>query len=305
MSDSTTSSMPGRAIETQPSETALATATLRALATYDVHNEVRGADTLAELFLTEDRRAPLKDPAARRWVLQNKTSPGAYEFMIARTAFLDQLVQEALRENIPQIVFLGAGYDSRPYRFRELVGDARLFELDAPPTQQRKREILAQAGVLAPEGLTYVGLDFETGDLKEALGAAGFSPMHPALFIWEGVSYYLSLLAVDRLLAAVYEIAAKDSSIAFDYACLSAEALGDSRVQKLRQQMKTSHAGEPTRFGIPAGQVGAFLARRGYEISQHLSPAELEQRYLCLQDGSLLGKSSALLALVQARVKKE
>ncbi len=29
-------------------------------------------------------------------------------------AFFDHIVKSALRENIPQIVFLGAGYDSRP-----------------------------------------------------------------------------------------------------------------------------------------------------------------------------------------------
>jgi O-methyltransferase involved in polyketide biosynthesis len=99
----------------------MGTATMRVLATYDEREEIRGNDWLAELFLSEDRRAPLKDPVKRQWILKNSVSPGVYEFMIARTAFFDHVVEEALREGLPQLVLLGAGYDSRPYRFRELA----------------------------------------------------------------------------------------------------------------------------------------------------------------------------------------
>jgi len=58
-----------------------------------------------------------------------------YEYLIARTAFFDDIVEQALRENIPQIVFLGAGYDSRPYRFKDLIKETSIFELDIHTTQ--------------------------------------------------------------------------------------------------------------------------------------------------------------------------
>jgi O-methyltransferase involved in polyketide biosynthesis len=93
-----------------PSETALATAAMRALAAHDERDEVRGADHLAEVFLTEDRKAPLKDPDPRDWLFKNKIAPGAYEFMIARIEFFDQVVRDALLQDISQIVILGAGY---------------------------------------------------------------------------------------------------------------------------------------------------------------------------------------------------
>jgi hypothetical protein len=51
-----------RSVEHQPSETALTTATMRALAAHDEREEIRGSDYLAEiLFLPEQRKAPLKD----------------------------------------------------------------------------------------------------------------------------------------------------------------------------------------------------------------------------------------------------
>ena len=89
-----------RLVEHQPSETAMANATMRALAAHDEREEVRGSDYLAELFLNEDRKSPLKDPAVREWVMKNKIAPGAYEFMIARTAFFDHVVEQTLRENV-------------------------------------------------------------------------------------------------------------------------------------------------------------------------------------------------------------
>jgi methyltransferase (TIGR00027 family) len=135
-------------VEHQPSGTALATATMRALAAHDERKEIRGCDYLAEIFLPEDRKARLRDLKVRQWVMKNKIAPGAYEFMIARTAFFDHVVRDALLRNIPQIVLLGAGYDSRPYRFKELLRQTRMFELDAQPTQLRKKEVLERAGNL-------------------------------------------------------------------------------------------------------------------------------------------------------------
>ena len=66
--------------------------------------------------------------------MKNKIAPGAYEFMIARTAFFDRIVEQALKVNIGQLVLLGAGYDSRPYRFGKFIQDTKIFELDAKPT---------------------------------------------------------------------------------------------------------------------------------------------------------------------------
>jgi|GEM_PF-1392494 len=89
-----------RSVQDAPSETAMATAAMRALAAHGERDEIRGADHLAELFLTETRKAPLQDPAVRQWVMKNKIAPGAYEFMIARTAFFDHVVRDALVQHV-------------------------------------------------------------------------------------------------------------------------------------------------------------------------------------------------------------
>jgi methyltransferase (TIGR00027 family) len=286
--------------EPHPSETAIATAFVRALAARDEREEIRCPDTLAELFLPEETRRPLADPAARAWVLGNKLTPGMYEFMIARTAFFDRIVAEALQDNAAQVVFLGAGYDSRPYRFRHLIRDTRIFELDTRPTQERKKELLRQAGIAVPEQLTFVPIDFAADDLKDALVQAGFTPQQRTVYIWEGVTYYLSAAVVDGMLSFIRENSAQRSSLAFDYASLSRQALDDGSVQQLRDHMRSAYASEPTRFGIRAGELEEFLAQRGYEIVEHLTPAEMERKYLVRRDGSPAGTVLPLFCLVHA-----
>ena len=294
-----------RSVEYQPSETAMATAFLRALASHDEREEVKGPDYLAEVFLTEDRKRPLKDPIVREWVMKNKITPGMYEFMIARTAFFDYVVQQALRENVPQVVFLGAGYDTRPYRFKDLIQDTKIFELDAQPTQQRKKEILHQASVPIPEQLVFVPINFQTDDLKEALLGAGFSRDQKALFVWEGVTYYLSAEVVESTLSFIRSNSPTGSSICFDYAALSPEALNSSDVKKLRERMKSRYPAEPTRFGITQGKLVSFLSERGYDIIEHLTPNEMQGKYLTLRDGSSAGILPPHLCLVHASVSAQ
>jgi len=291
-----------RSVEHQPSETALATATMRALAAYDEREEIQGRDYVAEIFLTDDRKRPLKDPAARAWVMKNKITPGAYEFMLARTAFFDQIVERALRDNIPQIVFLGAGYDSRPYRFQDLIQATRIFELDAQPTQQRKQELLHQASIPIPERLAFVPINFNTDDLQEVLVGAGYNRNQKTLFVWEGVTYYLSTQAVDDILSFIRSNSPLGSSLCFDYAALSPEALSEDSAKKLRERLRSDHPAEPTRFGIREGELESFLSERGYHVIEHLTPQAMEQKYLTLHDGSLAGRLPALLRLVHAKV---
>ncbi len=286
----------------EPSETALATATLRALAAHDPRPEVQGPDNLAELFLTEEQKAPLHDARLHTWVLQNKVAPGAYEFMIARTAFFDEAVRKALAGGLPQLVLLGAGYDSRAYRFRHLLGTTRVFELDALPTQRRKQEMLDRGGIQAPDQVSFVPIDFGLDDLGRVLLDAGFDSSATALFVWEGVTYYLAADAVDRTLAAVRSVSAPGSSLCFDYASLSLAALGEEGARKLREQMRARHPGEPARFGIPQGQIGEFLAGRGFGVVEVLDAAAMEARYLTPANGSTLGKVPALFSFVVATV---
>jgi methyltransferase (TIGR00027 family) len=207
--------------------------------------------------------------------------------------------------NIPQVVFLGAGYDTRPYRFKDLIRDTKIFELDAQPTQQCKKEILHQTNISIPGQVVFVPVNFETDDLKEALLGAGFDRDKRTLFIWEGVTYYLSAVVVDNTLSFIKLNSPPGSSICFDYASLSPEALNNGNAKKIRERMKSRYPNEPTRFGIMQGKLASFLSERGYDIIEHLTANEMQDKYLTLHDGSSIGIVPPLFCFVCASISTQ
>ncbi len=290
-------------LEHQPSDSAMGVTFFRALATFDEREEIRGPDYLAQVFLPEDYRRLLNNPSSRAFVRRRMTTqtPGSYEYFVARTAYFDRVVRQALEENIPQLVILGAGYDTRSFRFRDQIRKTRIFELDIAPTQQLKKRLLQQAGVPIPEHLTFVSIDFAKESLADALGKAGFDRLRKSLFVWEGVMYYLPAGAVDQTFRFITGNSPAGSTLCFDYLVEAADMLERYGVKESRSAMETTYCAEPVQFRIEEGTIGAFLSERGYSLVEHLTPEDLEREFLTLRDGSSAGKVLACFCLVQAR----
>lgn len=290
--------------EKQPSASAMNVARCRAIAAYDPRAAIRGPDTLAEIFLDAPARQSLKDPATHALILKklDAFSPGTYEYFIARTAYLDAVVEQALRADVPQLIFLGAGYDTRAFRFADLIRSTQVFELDAEPTQGHKRALLEQAQVPIPPALHFVTIDFTQETLADMLARAGYAPDRRTVFIWEGVTYYLPPRAVEETLAFVRRNAPAGSLIAFDYMITPPEMAGRFGAQQARDAMRSIYADEPLLFDLAEEQAGAFLAERGFALLDHVSTEALQARYLTLDDGSQAGPVLDLFRLVQAAV---
>jgi methyltransferase (TIGR00027 family) len=272
-------------VENKPSETALNVAICRALAAHEGRAEIKGPDFMAELFLPEEVKRHFQNSASIKSVIERGISSALYAYIIARTAFFDEVVKNALEKGIPQIVFLGAGYDSRAYRFRQLIKNTRIFEMDIQSTQQRKLKILSDAKVPLPEQLSFVTINFKTEKIENALEKKGYNRSLQTLFIWEGVSYYLADEAINETLRFVHDCSAPGSAICFDY---------------MTEKTESVHAGEPFRFWIAPDKINAFLAERGLTLKDHLDNNEMEKRYLTLKDGKLAEKVMSRFALVRA-----
>ncbi len=287
-------------VEHRPSESAQTVACLRALAALDDRESIRCKDHLAEKFITEERRNALKNPAICEWMM--KYPPGVYEYTIARTAFFDGVIEDALKEGVPQIVFLGAGYDSRPYRFRHLIQDTKIFEMDALPTQQRKREILQKAAISVPRQLTFVPINFHAQDLKEVLSKAGYDKDKRTLFIWEGVTFYLAPKAVDDTLRYIKNNSRGGSTVCFDCSTSSQDGLKRYGVKELKEAMRVSFPGEATLFAFEEGKIKSFLSERGFAVIECLNTEDMEKKFLTLADGSSAGRVTAMFNFVHAMV---
>ena len=289
-----------KTVEQKPSRTAMGIAFLRALAYKDKRDEIGGSDYLAEIFLTEEQKASIKDKAIFDGL--NNSRPGIYEFITARTAFFDHIVKQALIDNIPQIVCLGAGYDTRAYRFRDLIKDTEIFEVDINTTQQYKKELLQKSNIDIPKHLTYVSINFNKDKLKDVLSRAGYSKDKKTLFIWEGVIYYLLPKAVEDTLDFIRSNSLVGSRICFDYAFTSPDMYSLYGVKQFSEYMRTNHPDESARFGIAKGKIDMFLSERGFKLIEHLNADDMEKKYLTLQDGSSVGKVLGNFCLVDASV---
>lgn len=100
---------------------------------------------------------------------------------------------------IRQVVLLGAGMDTRPYRLK--LPEVAWFEVDVPAMSRIKQRLIEQAPEhLRPETaprtrcLEHVPLDLATSldELRAQLVTRGFDPDAPVLYVMEGLVYYLS-----------------------------------------------------------------------------------------------------------------
>ena len=154
--------MSKKSVEQKSSKTAIFASLYRAIANKEFNNERFGSDYLAEYFLPSHLKFFIKFKKIRVNVKNkgNKLTPGVYEYMLARTAFFDNVFLDALNKNIPQIVLLGAGYDTRAYRFAKLNNTTKIIELDIATTQNRKKKCLKKAQIDFPKHVTLVPIDF-------------------------------------------------------------------------------------------------------------------------------------------------
>ncbi len=221
--------------------------------------------------------------------------------MIARTAHFDRLFKDALNNETPQIVLLGAGYDSRAYRFPALNQSTKIFELDTAPTQEIKKKFLKKAKIDIPQQITFVPINFNNDLLKDVLEKAGYQNHQKTLFIWEGVSYYLEAESVNATLDFVSQ-ASHESSIAFDYTISISEKNINHYygVKEFAQTMEEQHEGEELMFSIDEGEIESYLEQRGLKMFDHLDNEEIERTFLLEENGSLIGQITGHFCFVLA-----
>jgi methyltransferase (TIGR00027 family) len=273
---------------------------LRALVAGEENLAVRCEDHLAKHFLGPKYRllAGIGPQALIRRMLE-VAAPGAYGFTVARTRHFDEVLLSEIRGGVEQVVLLGAGYDSRPFRFQAALAPTKVFEIDHPGTQARKRHLLKRADKASPSNLCYIPADFNRRPLREALAENGFLPPKKTLFLWEGVSYYLPPTVVENVLEFVASCT-PGSSIVFDYAT-KRFVNGDRSTYGGKQVARwLKKIGEPFLFGLDPEETEEFLRECKLRLVSDLGPEDLERSYLKTKDGLCLGKTLGHVRMVHA-----
>jgi methyltransferase (TIGR00027 family) len=110
----------------QPSRTSIVVAALRAFGTREPDATIRNPDYLAERMLTPaELQLITEHPIAAalgqdyQQARQIREVAGMSNLMLVRIRYIDERMQAALEDGATQVVILGAGFDTRPYRFAE------------------------------------------------------------------------------------------------------------------------------------------------------------------------------------------
>lgn len=225
--------------------------------------------------------------------------PGARTSGIARTRFIDDACLEALRAGFEQVVILGAGFDARAYRLPDME-KIRVFEVDHSTTLVEKQRLLRHMFAVIPSHVTFVAVDFTEHHLDEIMRTGGFDPTCRTLFLWEGMTNYLSAEAVDSMFHFV-RATAPGSRILFTYVHRDildhpASFSGTrSLVRTLRQ------VGEPWTFGFDPAELPAYLQQRGLVLLADVGSVEYRARYLGQEGRHLHGYTFYRVALAEVK----
>jgi methyltransferase (TIGR00027 family) len=266
----------------RPSATAQWTTLARALELERRPGDRIVTDEYAPMFLTPTYRGLLESlrlGSSLIHLAERHELAGISTFVLLRHTFIDQHLQEALADGAEQVVMLGAGYDSRAYRFAEELRGRPVHEVDLAPLSRRKAEIVANhREQFVGNRIRRIEIDFRTESLADRLLDSGFSVGVRTFVVWEGVSMYLSRMDVSATLSTLREVCGTGSTVAMDFWHPPGGLHPFDQVRRVAAQA-TRLVGEPVTFGVPPSNVTAFLDKHGFEVTDLVESAELADRY--------------------------
>jgi methyltransferase (TIGR00027 family) len=183
---------------------------------------------------------------------------------------------------------------------QDVLGRIPVLEVDVPANSRQKRLRLRRIGGL-PDNLSLVGANFETADLPSMLEAGGYRSDTRTMFIWEGVSMFLTEAAVTETLKT-FAIAAPTSAAVFDYILSSVVNGSCGEMYGARQAARyLASRAEPYLFGLEHHEVGPVLLRHGLIPEDSIPAFELAGRFLRQRNGKLLGRVNEFHGIAVAR----
>ena len=168
---------------------------------------------------------------------------GLQDLVTARTLYFDRIIEQRLAE-MEQFVVMGAGYDTRAYGIFRHKG--LTFELDQASVQEHKRTALNKAGIQS-DNVRYVAVDFSKESAFDKLQEAGFDRSRKTLFLWEGVTLYLSESDVRKTMQEVRDSTAPGSILLADIYADRLINMGKSAAGK----KALAYTNEGFGFGLP------------------------------------------------------
>lgn len=220
--------------------------------------------------------------------------------IVARSRFVEDMVEAEARRGLDQYVILGAGLDTFAQRRPDLASRLTVFEVDRPGPQQYKRRRLSELHLDIPPYLRLVPVDFEAGDVWwERLASQGFNPQAKTLVSSMGVSMYLTREASEGTMQRIAALTT-GSLLVMSFMLPIEMTEPDIRPGVLAAAAGAEKNHTPwVSFFTPSDML-ALAARAGFKELEHVSADDLNQRYFAdRSDGLRLALNSEELLIAK------
>ena len=228
-------------------------------------------DPVATLLLSPAELVPVEavrggtTPASPGERLAAESVRACSEVVVPRTVAIDDALRVAGHR---QVVLVGAGLDSRPWRL-DVLRHALVLSLDHPATQADLLE--RSAGLQAVAGrLEHVPVDLTEQGVDEVLASSPHDPALPTTWVWEGVVPYLTPAEVAATVAAMTARSAAGSVLVVNYQSPSRVAALGRRIAGLAARLSGQPnplAGEPWRSTWSPERMSELLGRHGFSVT--------------------------------------
>ena len=251
-------------------------------------------DDWAVHLLPDDEREALRGEAGRAEFLSNARGWAMSGVGVGSLLFAEDVVLAAVESGFDQYVILGAGFDTFAMRHPELAGRLATFEVDHPDVQRLKRQRLANAPT-TPELPHFVPVDFEVTLLSSQLLASPFDATRPAVVSWLNTLPYLTPSAIESTLSELASLMAPSSLLVCNYPCKDVPVTDEQLAVLRNNSASVAARGEPFQSRYKPDEFVALLASRGFEVIDHLTDHDLNERYYA-------NRSDGFCAGVPARI---
>jgi methyltransferase (TIGR00027 family) len=210
--------------------------------------------------------------------LTEKLLPGGWSCFLVRKRYIDEHLLEAVgNREVEAVVNLGAGFDTRLYRF-EALRNIPCWEVDQPINITAKERVLKSALKTVPENVTLTGINFVEQEIGELLKQSGYQAGAKTFFVWEAVSQYLNDAAVKK----VFDFFAKapaGSQLVFTY--IPRDFIDGTNLYNQEKFYKRVVLKDKIwQFGFDPTTLGELLGRIGWKLVKDLGYTELSDRYV-------------------------
>jgi methyltransferase (TIGR00027 family) len=191
-----------------------------------------------------------------------------YYYVLSRTHYYDEVYRTAVSEGITQIVNIGAGSDTRAYRFADELKQrhVRVLECDQPEATRMKEQAATRRW--RPDHVSYLAIDLNAAQWPEFQAWLQQYCRSKTLVLMEGVSPYIETESFGGFLQFLAKTLPANSRVAYDFKLPGVnDAFGRS-------------ASIPRPFRLTAGRdaVAAYHSALGYRVERLETGADLSRR---------------------------